>query len=82
MGEEPALLRPWGFAEGGDGELILRRAETDSGIDWGKLAIRSVSAGEDGVYTADLGSADAVFTVTENADGLYRIETITLTEIP
>ena len=81
MGEEPALLLPWGFAEGGDGELILRRAETDSGIDWGKLAIRSVTAGENGVYTADLGAASAVFTVTESG-GLYRIETITLTETP
>ena len=81
MSEDAATLLPWVFAEGADGELILRRAETDSGIDWGKLAIRSVSAGENGVYTADLGAASADFTVTESG-GLYRIETITLTENP
>ena len=80
MGEDAAQLLPWSFAEGADGNLILRRAESDSGIDWAKLEIRSVSAGENGVYTADLGDASAVFTVSKTAEGLYRIETVSLTE--
>ena len=79
MSEEAALPLPWVFAEGEDGRLILRRAETDSGIDWGKLGIRAVTAGEKGVYTADLGAASAVFNVSETEEGLYRIETVTLT---
>ena len=81
MSEDAATLLPWVFAEGADGKLLVRRAETDSGIDWAKLTIRSVSPGENGVYTADLDAASAVFTVTETG-GLYRIETITLTETP
>ena len=36
---------------------------------------------EDCSYTADLGAASAVFTVAED-EGLYRIETITLTPNP
>ena len=81
MSEDAATQLPWVFAEGADGKLLVRRAETDSGIDWAKLTIRSVTAGENGVYTADLGAASAAFTVTESG-GLYRIETITLTETP
>ena len=81
MSEDAATLLPWVFAEGADGKLLVRRAETDSGIDWGNLSIRSVTAGEGGGYTAELGAASADFTVTESG-GLYRIETITLTENP
>lgn len=80
MSEDAATQLPWVFAEGADGKLLVRRAETDSGIDWAKLAIRSVSAGENGAYTADLGAASAVFTVSKNEAGLYRVETLTLTE--
>ncbi len=82
MSEDAALLLPWVFAEGEDGKLTVRRAETDSGIDWAKLGIRSVSAGENGVYTADLGGAKLTFTVSRTDDGLYRIETITVTANP
>lgn len=78
MQEDAALLLPWVFAEGGNGRLILRRADTDSGIDWAKLKILSVTE-ENGVYTADLGAASAVYTVSKTADGLYRIETIAVT---
>ena len=82
MGEDASLLLPWIFAEGADGGLTVRKAETDSGIDWAKLAIRSVAAGENGVYTADLGAASAVFTTAQTEDGSFRIETITLTPNP
>ena len=69
------------FSETEDGKLLLRMGETGSGIDWSKVKFGSVAAGADGSYTADLGAASAVFTVTEDA-GLYRIETITLTPNP
>ena len=77
MQEDAALLLPWGFAEGEDGGLILRRSDTDSGIDWAKLEIGSVTE-ESGVWTADLGGVTATFTVSQTEEGLYRIETIKL----
>lgn len=77
MQEDAALLLPWGFAEGEDGGLILRRSDTDSGIDWTKLEIGSVTE-ESGVWTADLGGVTATFTVSQTEEGLYRIDTIKL----
>lgn len=60
-----------------DGYLSILPGEDGSGIDWGALAVRSVTA-KDGTYTADLGAASAVFTVSEES-GVYRIETIDVT---
>ncbi len=73
------ILGPVQFSETEDGKLLLRRWEGDDGIDGTGLEIRSVTLETDGSYTADLGAASAVFTVSQNAEGLYRIETITLT---
>lgn len=67
------------FSETEDGKLLLRMGETGSGIDWSKVKLVSVAAGADGSFTANLSAASAVFTVSQNAEGLYRIETITLT---
>ena len=74
-------LEPVRFSETEDGKLLLRMGETGSGIDWSRVKLISVAVGADGSYTADLGAASAVFTVTED-EGLYRIETITLTPNP
>lgn len=65
------------FFEGEDGRLHVRRKETETGIDWAKLQLVSVTE-TDGVYTADLGDGSAAFTVSQSGDGLYRIETIAL----
>ena len=70
------------FSETEDGKLLLRLDETGSGIDWSRVTLVSVTAGADGSYTADLGAASAVFTVSKNEEGLYRVETITLTPNP
>jgi hypothetical protein len=72
-------LGPVQFSETEDGKLLLRQREADYGIDGTRLEIRSVTPEADGSYTADLGAASAVFTVSQNADGRYRIETIELT---
>ena len=79
MDEAAAALLPWSFAEGADGRLVIRRSGTEPGVDWAGLVIRSVTE-TDGVYTADLGAASAVFTVSQSDDSLYRIETIELTK--
>ena len=78
MGGDAARLLPWRFSEGADGRLVIRRAETEGGIDWSGLQIRSVSEAG-GVYTADLGPMTAAFTVSQTEDGLYRVETLSLT---
>ncbi len=72
-------LGPVQFSETEDGKLLLRQREADYGIDGTRLEIRSVTPAADGSYTADLGDASAVFIVSKNEEGLYRIETITLT---
>ena len=79
MDEAAAALLPWRFAEGADGRLIIRKADTDSGIAWAKLRIVSVTE-ESGVYTADLGAVTATFTVTQQGDDLYRMESIELSQ--
>ena len=73
------VLGPVQFSESEDGKLLLRRVEADNGIGGTKLEIRSATPAADGSYTADLGAASAVFTVSKNEEDLYRIETITLT---
>ena len=75
-------LEPARFSETEDGKLLLQLGKTDSGIDWSRVTLVSVTAGADGSYTADLGAASAVFTVSKNEEGLYRVETITLTPNP
>ena len=72
------VLGPVQFAETEDGKLLLRRWEADNGIDSSMLEIRSVTLAADGSYTADLGGVTAVFTVSQTAEGLYRIETVEL----
>ena len=71
-------LGPVRFSETEDGKLLLRKAEAE-GIDGSGMKLVSVSAEADGSFTADLGAASAAFTVSQNAEGLYRVETITLT---
>ena len=66
------------FSQGEDGSLILRKSETDTRSFWLSLTLGSVADNGDGTWTADLGGADAVFTITENG-GLYRVETVSLT---
>ena len=75
LGEDAQGLFPVVFFEGEDGKLAARKTETDSGIDWSGLQIRSVS-GADGVYTADLGALTLTFTVSQTEEGLYRVETV------
>ena len=70
--QEPFPVR---FSEGEDGKLVARKAETDNRSVWQNAELRSVTAGADGVYTADLGSMTVTFTVSQTEEGLYRIET-------
>lgn len=79
MDEAAAALLPWSFAEGADGRLVIRRSGTEPGIVWADLEIRSVTE-TDGVYTADLGAVTATFTVTQQDDDLYRMESIELSQ--
>ena len=78
MSEDAMDCLPGLFLEGEDGDLVIRKPETETGINWAKLQLVSVTETEGG-YAADLGTAAAVFTVSRNDDGLYRIETVALT---
>lgn len=74
-----AQFFPAVFFETEDGCLGVRRSEDAGGIDWMNATLCGVAAGADGVYTAELGVASAVFTVSQTPEGRYRIETIALT---
>lgn len=78
MSPDAQDLFPVRFSEAEGGGLIVRKAETDNRSDWLNAELRSVSAGEDGVYTADLGTMTVRFTVSQTEEGLYRVETVTL----
>lgn len=79
MSEEASRHFPWRFSEGEDGRLTIWKSETEPGIVWADLEIRSVTE-TDGVYTADLGAVTATFTVTQQGDDLYRMESIELSQ--
>ena len=79
MREEARAEFPIRFSEAEDGGLFLQKSETDTRSFWRSLKLRSVTDNGDGSWSADLGAASAVFTVSQNPDGLYRIETIALT---
>lgn len=79
MSEEARADFPYLFSEAEDGGLTLRKSETDTRSFWLSLTLRSVADNGDGSYSADLGAASAVFTVSHSADGAYRVETVTLT---
>ena len=76
MSPEAQDLFPVRFFEAEDGRLIARKSETDNRSAWLNTELRSVSAGEGGVYTADLGTMTLRFTVSQAEAGLYRIETV------
>ena len=71
---------PIRFTETEAGGLFLQKSETDTRSFWRSLVLHSVSDNSDGSWSADLGAASAVFTVSQSDDGLYRIETIELTK--
>lgn len=79
MREEARAEFPIRFSEAEDGGLFLQKSETDTRSFWRSLALRTVTDNGDGSWSADLGAASAVFTVSQSPDGLYRIETIALT---
>lgn len=74
-----AAYLPAYFFKTEDGMLGLQPRREQSAIDWKTVEIRSVSAGADGAYSADLGGASAVFTVRQGEDGLWRIDAMNLT---
>ena len=78
MSEEAARPFPCQYSASEDGRLTVTLSQTAPEIDWAKLTVRSVTE-ENGVYTADLGGVTATFTVSQTAEGLYRIETLDLT---
>ena len=79
MSEAARAEFPVRFSETEEGGLFLQKSETDTRSFFLSLELRSVTDNGDGTWTADLGAASAVFTVSQGAEGLYRIETITLT---
>ena len=78
MSEDAQAPLPIRFSEAADGGLLVSRSETDTRSLILSLKLGAVADNGDGTYTADLGAASAVFTVSQGADGLYRIETIAL----
>lgn len=78
MSEEARAEFPIRFSETEDGGLFLQKSETDTRDFFLSLELRSVTDNGDGTWTADLGGAEAGFTVLQRDDGLYRIETISL----
>ena len=68
----PAIF--WQTEAGGLGFRHPARSD----LDLRSLIVDSVTENADGSWTADLGAASAVFSVSKNTDGFYRIETITL----
>lgn len=78
MSETARADFPIRFSEAEDGGLFLQKSETDTRSFWRSLKLHSVAANGDGTWSADLGAATAVFTVSQSADGLYRIESIEL----
>lgn len=79
MSPESRADYPYRFSETEDGRLLLQKSETDTRSFWRSLSLEAVADNGDGTYSAELGAASAVFTVSQNADGSYRIETIALT---
>ena len=69
---------PIRFSETEEGGLWLQKSETDTRSLYLSMSLGDVADSGDGTWTADLGAATADFTVSQNADGLYRIETIEL----
>ncbi len=69
----PAIFRR--TEEGG----VSLRLPAQSDLNLNSLIVDSFTENADGSRTADLGAASAVFTVSQNDDGLYRIESIELT---
>ena len=79
MSPEARADFPYRFSETEDSRLLLQKSETDTRSFWLSLTLERVTDNGDGTYTADLGAASAVFTVSAGTDGLYSIETIALT---
>ena len=79
MRPEARAELPIRFSEAEDGGLLLRRSETDTRSFFLSLELRAVTDKGEGTWSADLGTASADFSLSQNADGLYRIETIQLT---
>ena len=78
MSEEERAEFPIRFSEAEDGMLFMQKSETDTRDFWRSLKLGAVTDNGDGSWSADLGDASAVFTVSQNDDGLYRIESIEL----
>jgi hypothetical protein len=77
MSQEAASLFPFLYSASEEGKLIIRASEQDSGTDWAKLKLVSLSEA-DGVYTADLGTVSVALTLSLTDEGLYRVETAEL----
>ena len=79
MSPEARADFPVCFSEAEDGRLLARKSETDTRSFWLSLTLGSVTDNGDGTRSADLGAASALFTVSQNTDGMYFIDTIELT---